>query len=72
MQGKIILYSTGCPRCSVLKKKLIQKEVPFVENNNEQQMLDKGFTEVPMLEVNGVCLGFTEANKWVNNYKTGV
>lgn len=69
LKGKITLYSTGCPRCEVLKKKLRQKGILFTENNDRQEMLDMNFTEVPMLEVNGRYLKFVEANNWINNYK---
>ena len=30
-------------------------------------MLEKGFTTVPMLEVNGTVMDFKEANDWINN-----
>lgn len=62
----ITLYSTGCPRCNVLKKKLNEKGIAFVENNDEQKMIDLGFTQVPILEVDGKYLNFKEAVDWVN------
>lgn len=62
----ITLYSTGCPRCNVLTKKLNEKGIAFVENNDEQKMIDLGFTQVPILEVDGKYLNFKEAVDWVN------
>lgn len=62
----IILYSTGCPKCNVLKKKLSEKNIVFTENNNTDEMLDMGIMSVPVLKVNGVMMEFVEANKWVN------
>ena len=33
-------------------------------------MLEKGFLEAPVLELEGeIYLSFTDAAKWVNNYK---
>ena len=29
-------------------------------------MLEKGFKEVPKLEVDGVLMDFKEANEWIN------
>lgn len=62
----IVLYSTGCPKCSVLKKKLMEKNVRFTENNDVNEMLALGIDEVPVLSVEGKMLRFKEANDWVN------
>lgn len=64
--NKVILYSTGCPQCNVLKKKLIAKGIPFEENTDKEQMLSLNFVRVPVLEVNGNRMDFTAANKWLN------
>lgn len=62
----IILYSTGCPQCEILKKKLAAKGINYTENNDEQQMLSMNFTIVPVLEVDGKQMKFSEAVKWIN------
>lgn len=62
----VIMYSTGCPRCTVLKKKLEEKGIVFTINDSEEEMLTLGFTEVPVLNVGGVLMQFAEAIKWVN------
>ena len=31
-------------------------------------MIDKGFLEAPMLEVDGELMGFIEGNKWANQF----
>lgn len=64
--SKIVLYSTGCPQCLVLKKKLESKGIEFVENNDKEQMLSMNFTRVPVLEVDGKQMDFVTANKWIN------
>lgn len=66
-EEKIILYSTHCPKCTILEKKLKDKGVPYSEINDANEMIKKGFTEVPMLLVNGAVYNFGEAIKWVNN-----
>ena len=60
-----ILYSTGCPRCKILKKKLSEMGVEYVENNNVDEMLALGFNDVPMLSVDGKLMNFSEAVKWL-------
>lgn len=64
--SKIILYSTGCPQCKVLKDKLIGKGISFTENTDREQMMSMNFVRVPILEVDGVRMNFAEANKWIN------
>ena len=65
----IILYSTGCPKCKVLKSKLMDKDIEFVENNSVEEMTGLGITQVPVLAVNGVLLEFKRAIDWVNRVK---
>lgn len=67
MECDIILYSTGCPRCEVLKDKLSNKAVSYKENNSVEEMTALGITEVPMLKVDGKLLDFKAAVEWVNN-----
>lgn len=62
----IILYSTGCPKCKVLKSKLEEKGIEFVENNSVEKMTELGITQVPVLSVCGALLDFKKAVTWVN------
>ena len=64
---KVVLYSTHCPRCCVLEKKLKSNNIEYEEVNDVDLMLEKGFTAVPILEVDGVVMDFKEANDWINN-----
>lgn len=62
----VILYSTHCPKCNVLEKKLKQKGIDYNEVNDVTVMEEKGFLSVPMLEVDGKIMDFKEANDWIN------
>lgn len=62
----VILYSTGCPRCEVLKSKLASKNIEYKEVTDEEYMLSIGLDEMPVLEVDGNRMNFGEANKWIN------
>lgn len=62
----IVLYSTHCPRCSVLEKKLKQKGIDYNEVNDVAIMEEKGYLSVPVLEVDGKIMDFKEANDWIN------
>lgn len=63
----VTLYSTHCPKCNVLEKKLKQKNISYEEVNDIEIMKDKGYLSVPVLEVNGVSMDFKTASDWINN-----
>lgn len=66
MNQKVILYSTHCPKCSVLAAKLKQKGILFVENDNIEEMKSLGLLSAPALMVNDRLMDFSTAIKWVN------
>lgn len=63
---KVILYSTHCPQCNVLEKKLNQNHIAYEEVNDVNVMRKKGFLSAPMLEVDGEIMDFKTANNWIN------
>ena len=63
---RIVLYSTHCPKCLVLEKKLQQKNMVYEEVNDVDVMTEKGFMTVPMLEVDGEVMDFKAASDWIN------
>ena len=63
----VVFYSTHCPKCSVLEKKLKQANIEYTEINYVGTMLAKGMTSAPNLEVDGKLMGFTEAVEWINS-----
>lgn len=60
-----ILYSIGCPKCNVLKRKLNDKGVQYTEVTAENEIRSEGINEVPVLKVDGRLLTFSEAIKWL-------
>ena len=66
----IVLFSTGCPKCSILKKKLEQKGIVYQENNSVEEMLGLGITQVPVLKIGSSLLEFADANDWVNKQES--
>lgn len=61
----IVLYSTGCPKCNVLKKKLAEKNIEYDEFTSVEKMISMGITEVPVLGIEGKMLNFKEAVDWI-------
>lgn len=62
---KVVLYSTHCPKCEVLKKELIKHEISFEENNDIDLMISKGFSSAPILVVDDVVKNYTESIHWI-------
>ena len=62
---EVVLYSTGCPKCTVLKKKLQAKNIGFTEINDIDTMLKMGLDEVPVLKVDNQMMPFKKAVEWV-------
>lgn len=62
---KVVLYSTGCPKCNVLKKKLEEGKINYEVCQSVEKMLNMGINEVPVLGVDDKLLSFGEAVKWV-------
>lgn len=63
---KVVLYTTHCPKCSVLEKKLSAKNINYSEVTDVEIMTKKGFDAVPILEVDGITMDFKAANTWIN------
>ena len=65
---QVILYTTHCPKCVVLEKKLVQKNIEYDVITDKQVIINKGYLTAPLLEVNGKIMEFKEANDWVNAF----
>ncbi len=65
----VTLYSTGCPKCKVLKQKLDETGIKYEINENEKVMLSLGITSVPVLSVNGILMDFSDTIKWLKKQR---
>lgn len=66
MKKEVILYSTGCPKCQVLKSKLSDNGIDYKENTNVGDMIKLGIEQVPVLSIDGVLHDFKQAVNLVN------
>lgn len=69
MSEEVILYSTGCPKCAVLKKKLEMNRIPFTINRDVDEMERLGMLSAPALYVDGELLDFSAAIRWADSQK---
>lgn len=62
----ITLYTTNCPKCKILKKKLDDKHISYEIVSDVNTMLDLGIRVAPILKVDEKMLDFGEAVRYVN------
>lgn len=62
---KIILYSTGCPKCKILKQKLDEKGITYEVCSDVNIMISKGIKSVPLLEVEEKIMTYIDAVNWI-------
>lgn len=67
MNSKITLFTTGCPKCNVLKKKLDAAGIEYIIITDVKQMRELGILSAPMLKVDNKMLTFMEAVEYINN-----
>ena len=66
----VVLYTTHCPKCTVLQTKLDQSNIKYTICDNIDDMQLLNIMSAPALEVNHELLDFSQALKWlreVNN-----
>ena len=63
----VTLYTTHCPKCIILEKKLQDKNIEYQVCDDVDLILSKGMQEAPYLEVEEKeMMNFSKAIKWVN------
>lgn len=67
----VILYTTHCPKCTILSKKLQDVNITFEECTDTNVMRSKGFEWVPILEVDGRYMDYKKALDWANSVDGG-
>ena len=65
-------YTIHCPKCDVLQKKLNNKNIQYTLITDVGVMQQKGFDTMPMLEIDGKSMEFSDAVKWINSLETSV
>ena len=69
------LYTTNCPKCIVLEKKLNNKNINYKKVEDIEKILEianeQGINTAPILEIDGKFLDFSHANTYINNMEGG-
>jgi len=65
---KMKLYTTGCPKCRILEKKLADKKIEVEKIEDTSKMAELGITSVPVLQcADGKMMAYFDAVKFVNS-----
>lgn len=67
----VILYSTGCPQCKILKAKLDQAGIQYTVVTDQAVMTAMGFKSAPMLQIDNNTYKFVDAVQWIRGYVNG-
>lgn len=64
---KLVLYTTHCPKCEILEKKLVGKGIGYTACTDVAKMQEIGISSVPTLEKeDGTRMDYFAAVKYVN------
>lgn len=67
----ITLYSTGCPKCNILERRLTNDNIEFEISNDIDKLIDMGFQNAPVLQINDQFIVFEDAMKRLKAYEAG-
>ena len=65
----ITLYSTGCPKCQVLEKRLKKNNLDFIISNDVDILIEKGFQSDPVMAVGKLFYDYTSAMNLLKKYE---
>lgn len=63
--NKVILYTTHCPMCKMLKLQLDKANIEYEICDDVEHMKSLGFTKAPLLSVDGQIFQMKEALAWI-------
>lgn len=66
---KYILYSSNCPKCIVLKKKLEEAKIDFETIEDEEIFNKKNIRFMPAFEYDNQIVDFNSAIKYIKTQK---
>lgn len=69
--NNILVFSNGCPRCKILKQKLDAANIPYILQDDLDEIMDAGFQTVPILKYKGEYYQFSEAVEFVQKIQNG-
>jgi glutaredoxin len=65
--AKYTLFTTHCPKCKILEKKLQEKKVDYEICEDVAKMQELGVASVPVLSFDGTQMSFYDAVRHINS-----
>ncbi len=65
---KVVLYTTHCPACSVLERKLDKAGIKYDMVEDPNEIIKLGFYSAPVLTVDENPLGLKQACDWIDAF----
>lgn len=66
---EVILYSTNCPQCKMLKAQFDATGIAYNVCSDVDEMRSLGITSVPVLGIDGQLLRLKDALSWVKEHE---
>lgn len=68
---EITIYSLPtCPKCKILKSKILNKGLTFTEVDDIKTLQEQGIDSVPQMKIDdSPLMDFISANTWINNWE---
>ena len=63
----ITLYSNDCPKCKILKQRLDEKKIEYIESSDTKFLEKNKILAFPALNIDGKILKFYQAILWLKN-----
>jgi phage anti-repressor protein len=67
----ITLYSIGCRNCNILEERLRKNKIDFTISDDIGKLVDMGFQNAPILQINDQFIEYGEAMKKLKAYEAG-
>ena len=65
----ITLYSTGCPNCNILRRRLTNDKIEFIVSNDIDKLVEMGFQNAPILQIDDNFIDYVGAMKLLKVYE---
>lgn len=64
---EIILYTTHCPMCLMLERKLKEKNINYTEISDIEEIKKANIKNVPVLKIGEELMDSYNAMQWIKN-----
>lgn len=68
----IVLYSTDCPKCNALKKRLTKNGIKFEVSQDVDELIKRGYQSIPVLKIHDKFFDYNQSMNILKNYEKGI